>query len=198
MVKKSNKVAVFDFDGTLTSRDTMFDFVAFACGKIRMWIGVILFSPVIAIMLMKIIDNNRCKQMLLSWYFKGMEYEKFRQIGEGYAVRARKLLRDDTLQLLRQRQEEGCRVYVVSASIREWVAPLCLSLGVDEVLSTEFEVDDSGLLTGRFSVHNCFGKEKVKRLLLVEPDRDDYYLYAYGDSRGDKEMFEFSDEYKKL
>ena len=32
MVKKSNKVAVFDFDGTLTSRDTMFDFVAFACG----------------------------------------------------------------------------------------------------------------------------------------------------------------------
>ena len=162
MVKKNNKVAVFDFDGTLTSRDTMFDFVSFACGKTRMWLGVLLFSPLIAVMFMKIIDNNRCKQMLLSWYFKGMRYDDFRRLGEYYAVKARKLLRNDTLQLLRQRQEEGCKVYVVSASVREWVAPICLSLGVDGVLSTELEVDGDGRLTGRFSVHNCFGSEKVR------------------------------------
>lgn len=198
MVKKNNKVAVFDFDGTLTCRDTMFDFIAFACGKCKMWIGVLLFSPLIAIMFMKIIDNNRCKQMLLSWYFKGMKYDDFRRFGEEYAVKAKRLLRADTLHLLSQRKKEGCRIYVVSASIREWVAPLCFSLGVDEVLSTEFEVNKSGVITGRFLTHNCFGKEKVRRLLLDEPERDSYYLYAYGDSRGDKEMFEFADEYKKL
>lgn len=200
MVQKKNKrlVAVFDFDGTLTSRDTMFDFIGFACGRLKLWLGLILFAPIIAVMFMKIIDNNSCKQMLLSWFFKGMSYNEFRALGERYAERASRLLRSDTVQYLRERKEEGCKVYVVSASIKEWVAPVCHSLGVDEVLATEFAVDSDGLLTGRFAVHNCFGQEKVRRLIDVEPQRDDYYLYAYGDSRGDKEMFEFADEYLKV
>ena len=200
MAQKENKrlVAVFDFDGTLTSRDTMFDFIGFACGKFKLWFGLLLFAPMIAVMFMKIIDNNRCKQMILSWYFKGMKYNDFRKLGERYAARAKELLREDTLQYLRDRKEEGCKVYVVSASIREWVAPIYLSLGVDEVLATEFAVDAEGMLTERFSVHNCFGQEKVRRLLEREPHRVDYYLYAYGDSRGDKEMFEFADEHLKV
>lgn len=195
MVKQNKKVAVFDFDGTLTTRDTMFDFIAFACGKFKLWSGLILFAPMIAIMFMKIIDNNRCKQILLSWYFKGLDYATFKALGEKYAERAKTLLRGSTLSILQERIEEGCEVYVVSASIKEWVAPVCKQLGVNCVLATEFEVDGKGLLTGRFACHNCFGQEKVNRLLLVEPDRENYYLYAYGDSRGDKEMFEFADEH---
>jgi phosphoserine phosphatase len=31
-------------------------------------------------------------------------------------------------------------------------------------------------------------------LLAVLPDRKSYYLYAYGDSKGDKEMICFADE----
>lgn len=195
MVKQNKKVAVFDFDGTLTTRDTMFDFIAFACGKLKLWLGLILFAPMIAIMFMKIIDNNRCKQILLSWYFKGLDYMTFKALGEKYAERVKVLLRGTTLRILQERIEEGCDVYVVSASIKEWVAPICRQLGVNDVLATEFEVNSDGLLTGRFACHNCFGQEKVNRLLLVEPNREEYYLYAYGDSRGDKEMFEFADEH---
>lgn len=198
MEPTKSKIAVFDFDGTLTTRDTMFDFIGFACGKFRLYVGLVLFAPVIAVMFMKIIDNNRCKQMLLSWYFKGMTYERFKNLGEAYSTRAKTLLRGSTLHLLKQRQYEGCKVYVVSASIKEWVAPVCRKLGVADVLATEFEVDADGILTGRFSVHNCFGQEKVNRLLKVEPCREKYYLYAYGDSRGDREMFEFADDFLKI
>lgn len=198
MAKQTNRVAVFDFDGTLTNRDTMFDFIGFACGKFKLWIGLILFAPMIAVMFMKVIDNNRCKQALLSWYFKGMRHDKFKALGELYSSRVENFLRKDTLSLLQERQSEGCKIYVVSASIKEWVAPICVSLGIKDVLATEFEVNEEGVLTGRFSVHNCFGKEKVNRLLAVEPHRDNYYLYAYGDSRGDKEMFEFADEFVKM
>ena len=56
------------------------------------------------------------------------------------------------------------------------------------------EEDGNGNLTGRFLSKNCYGPEKVNRLLRVKPERDAYVLYAYGDSRGDKEMIEFADK----
>lgn len=55
------------------------------------------------------------------------------------------------------------------------------------------EIDSFGYLTGRFITLNCYGQEKVKRLLEIEPDRKEYILVAYGDSRGDKELLEFAD-----
>ena len=60
-------------------------------------------------------------------------------------------------------------------------------------IGTKVEVDLDGKLTGRFLTKNCYGPEKVNRLLEIEPDRKNYFLYAYGDSRGDKEMLECAD-----
>jgi phosphoserine phosphatase len=34
----------------------------------------------------------------------------------------------------------------------------------------------------------------VRRILALHPDRTSYYLTAYGDSQGDREMFAFADE----
>ncbi|MDR2690839.1 MAG: hypothetical protein LBB73_00825, partial [Dysgonamonadaceae bacterium] len=51
-----------------------------------------------------------------------------------------------------------------------------------------------GLLTGYFSTKNCYGREKVIRLLEKEPDRNTYTLFVYGDSRGDKELMIFADK----
>lgn len=198
MASGTRNIAVFDFDGTLTNKDTMFDFIEFACGRTKLWLGLIIFAPMIAIMFMKIIDNNRCKQILLSWYFKGMKYRDFKTLGVKYASKVQSILRPDTIELLHKHQAKGDTIYVISASIKEWVAPICMSLGINKVLATEFESDDNGILTGKFSKRNCFGQEKVNRLQEIEPNRSGYYLYAYGDSRGDREMFAFSNEYIKL
>ena len=61
------------------------------------------------------------------------------------------------------------------------------------VLGTQIEVKN-GNLTGRFLTKNCYGQEKVNRILALYPDRNTYYLIAYGDSRGDKELLAFADE----
>ena len=86
---------------------------------------------------------------------------------------------------------EGIKVYVVSASIDNWVQPF---FEFAKVLGTQIEVID-GILTGRFISPNCYGIEKVRRIkqVLTEP-RSHYYIIAYGDSRGDKEMFDYADE----
>ena len=79
---------------------------------------------------------------------------------------------------------------ILSASIDNWVQPFFTDV---KVLGTQIEVID-GELTGRFLTKNCYGQEKVSRILTLFPDRKDYHLTAFGDSRGDKEMLAFADE----
>ena len=82
-------------------------------------------------------------------------------------------------------------VYVVSASVDNWVQPFLPHV---VVVGTQLEVAD-GLLTGRFSTRNCYGIEKVNRVkqFLTAP-RSQYYIIAFGDSRGDNEMLNYADE----
>lgn len=64
--------------------------------------------------------------------------------------------------------------------------------GFKAVIGTEVELDNQ-VLTGRFEGKNCQGAEKVTRLLWHFPDRNNYYLYAYGGSRGDHALIKFAD-----
>lgn len=45
-----------------------------------------------------------------------------------------------------------------------------------------------------FTTANCYGQEKVNRLKALYPQREDYYLTAFGDSRGDKELINYADK----
>ena len=186
-------MAAFDYDGTITSKDTLLEFIIFACGKWKFLAGFLLHAPWLCLMKLHLYPNWKCKERIFSWYFKGMAYNAFADLGQRFSERADCMLRQSTIDLVKKHMKEGATVYVVSASIEEWVRPVCSKFGVANVLGTRIDVDDQGLLTGRFMTANCYGQEKVSRLLEVEPQREEYYLYAYGDSRGDKEMLDFAD-----
>lgn len=198
MAKNRRKIAVFDFDGTLTTKDTLLMFIRFAAGTRRFILGFALFSPMIMLMKLRLFDNHRCKERLFSWFFKGMGHEDFAELGRRFAGRLKAVARPSTTQSLARHRQDGDTIYVVSASIEEWVRPYCEQLGVDDVLATKVEAGPDGRLTGRFASHNCYGAEKVRRLLAVEPDREAYHLTAYGDSKGDLEMFALADKYTKV
>lgn len=188
------KIAVFDFDGTLTTHDTLLLFIRYAVGiKVFLWV-FFLHVPLILLMLLKIYPNWRVKQSIFSKCFKGMPYQRFEQLGKDFADVVNRVKRSETIATLVQLRNAGICVYVISASIEEWVKPFCMRIGVRDVLCTKVEVDACGYLTGRFLSKNCYGQEKVNRFLHVEPERTNYYLMAYGDSRGDKELLDFADE----
>lgn len=187
------KVAVFDFDGTITTKDTLLEFIKYSCGLYKFYIGILVFSPILFLMKLNIYPNYKAKQKFFSWFFKGKEYTEFVNLGKSFSSVINKLYRESTIKCLNTLRAEGADIYVISASIEEWVSPYCSQLGVKKVICTKVDVKD-GKLTGRFSTKNCYGKEKVNRLLEIEPNRSEYYLYAYGDSRGDKEMLEYADE----
>ena len=191
---KKRVVAVFDFDGTITSKDTLLEFIIFACGRWKFFVGFVLHAPWLCLMKLHLYPNWKCKERIFSWFFKGKEYHAFAELGQRFSEKADVMLRRCTIELVNKHIREGATVYVISASIEEWVRPMCSHLGLVNVLGTRIDVDNQGLLTGRFMTANCYGQEKVRRLLEVEPQRNDYYLYAYGDSRGDREMLDFADK----
>ena len=184
------KVFAFDFDGTLTTRDTLLAFIRYACGTPRFLLGFLLHAPLLVLMKLRLYSNGKAKQRLFTWFFRGMPLETFDALCQSFARTHRHLLRPETVRLLQQALSEGAEVLVVSASIDNWVQPFFPTV---TVLGTQIEVID-GRLTGHFLTPNCYGQEKVRRILALHPDRSAYRLTAYGDSRGDRELLAFADE----
>ena len=184
------KIYAFDFDGTLTTRDTLIAFIRYACGTSRFLFGFLLHAPLLVLMKLRLYSNGKAKQKVFAHFFKGMTIETFDTLCQDFARTHRHLLRPETVRQLEQALSEGAEVLIVSASIDNWVQPFFPSV---TVLGTQIEVIN-GSLTGRFLTPNCYGQEKVRRILALHPDRSAYHLTAYGDSRGDRELLAFADE----
>ena len=187
-------IAAFDFDGTLTVKDSFPAFIRYATGTPRFLAGFLLYAPHLVLMKLGFYPGDKAKEQVFSHFFKGWEYKRFQALGQDFAAEVETMRNEPTIKRLQEHIVGGDTVYVISASIREWVEPWCLQQGVKAVLTTEVEVDADGKLTGRFKTRNCNGEEKVKRLLQVEPDRPNYRLVAYGDSNGDRSLLAFADE----
>ncbi len=189
------KVYCFDFDGTLTTSDTLLEFIKFAKGKSRFLMVFLMYSPLLVLMKLHLYPNWKVKQMIFAHLFCGMSIGKFDKLCHAFAVEYQHLLRPQGIQRVHEALTAGSQVFVVSASIDNWVRPFFLVRGLEgvEVLGTQIEVVD-GKLTGRFLSRNCYGAEKVHRITAALPqDRQAYTIEAFGDSRGDKEMLAFAD-----
>ncbi len=202
------KIYCFDFDGTLTTSDTLLEFIKYAKGRGRFLMVFLMYSPLLVLMKLHLYPNWKAKQQIFAHLFAGMRIEKFDALCRGFAEESQHLLRPKGITLLHEALVAGAQVFIVSASIDNWVRPFfdIRNLKGVQVLGTQIEVED-GKLTGRFKSNNCYGTEKVRRIqeALSMPrtadtedkaisDRSLYEIEAFGDSRGDKEMLAFADK----
>ncbi len=188
------RVAAMDFDGTITTKDTLLEFISFSRGRTAFYLGFLLFTPALAAMKLGLIPNWKVKQSLFSYFYKGTPLARFDGWGERFAARIDEIVRPKAVAAIREHKAAGDRLIIVSASVENWITPWARKAGVDAVLATGVEVDAHGMLTGRFTTANCYGKEKVSRLNAELGERENYRLVAYGDSRGDKQMIDAADE----
>lgn len=189
----STTVAAFDFDGTLTRRDSVTGFLRRAGGTARLGRAVVHRAPLLVGVVLGRVERDRAKDALLTATLSGRHVEHVDQVGARYAVELRDRLRADVLARLRWHQRQGHRTVIVSASLRPYLDPIAAWLGIDHVLCTELQRDATGHLTGHIAGTNCRGPEKVARLqawLGAAPDR----CYAYGDSPGDRELLAWASD----
>ena len=191
------KIYCFDFDGTLTTSDTLLEFIKYAKGTSRFLMVFLMYSPLLVLMKLHLFPNWKAKQQIFAHLFAGMRIEKFDALCRGFAEESQHLLRPKGITLMHEALVAGAQVFIVSASIDNWVRPFfdIRNLKGVQVLGTQIEVED-GKLTGRFKSNNCYGKEKVHRIAeaLKSFERSEYEIEAFGDSRGDKEMLAFADK----
>ncbi|TAL29996.1 MAG: HAD-IB family hydrolase [Spirochaetes bacterium] len=189
----SNGLALFDFDGTITVKDSTTDFIKYSCGCCKSIAGYILLSPVMLAFMLRLLSSHDTKQIYFAFFFKNWDYEKFQKIADEYCERIiPTLVRQNALERIRWHKERNDRVVVVSGACVNWLQKWCEEHEVD-VLATELEVSE-GRLTGRLSTRNCYGREKAKRI-RAQYDLNQYdSIHSYGDSRGDMAMLELADE----
>ncbi|HEX6236923.1 MAG TPA: HAD family hydrolase [Acidimicrobiales bacterium] len=184
-------VAAFDFDGTLTRRDTLLPFLRRTCGGHRV-------ARAVAAAARRTRDRDVLKVAAIDQLFRGWPAERLEQLGAAYAAELHRGLRPEVLDRLRWHQASDHAVLLVSASLGAYLRPLAQDLGIDAVLAVELAVNGDGVLTGGVvGGANTRGPEKAARLLSWTAGRfgpdTDVELWAYGDSPGDAELLTLAD-----
>ena len=182
-----------DFDGTLTTTDSMMSIIIYQRGKLGLALSLLRILPWLILMFMGRYSNQRTKERLLHNCFGKMTEEEFNDFCQSFADSHRHILRKSVYDRLMAAKKNGDEVVVVTASPENWVSRLVPEF---KILGTKMEFNPC--FTGRFLTPNCYAQEKVNRILAAYPelknDRKTYHVTAFGDSRGDKEMLAFADE----
>jgi len=183
----SRSIAFFDFDGTITSHDTMFELIRYAKGESRYLAGMAFLFPVLAAVKAGFYEAQKGKERLLGHFFSGTESQKFRELCEGFtAEKLPNLLRPLALQEIKKHQDKGSEVVVVSASAGQWVSPWTEKMKIRLISSKLSEKEN--IISGRLDGLNCNGEQKVIRIREVY-NLDEYEtIFCYGDSKGDLPM----------
>lgn len=182
-----NRIAFFDFDGTITTDDSFLKIIRYAVGDYKFVLGFLILSPILILYKMGTIPNHKAKQKVLTWFFKGFTEKEFKKIAKEYSLNhVEKILRPKAIEKINWHKEQNHKVVIVSASIDCYLRPWCEKNNL-ELLATKLEFKN-GIVNGNLLGKNCYGQEKVSRIKQAY-DLDNFdYVYAYGDSAGDKEM----------
>lgn len=186
-------VAIFDFDNTITDRDILLPFLFFTNGNSKTIFKLIQLTPYFIAFLFKLIDRQQIKEKILSKFFQDWPKEKIISFAQKFiAQKVPQFVKNEAINKLVWHQEQGHYCLLVSANIDILVKEWGKKAGFRHVISSLLEFDSQGFVTGKLNGKNCWGREKKKRIELFLKDKKTI-IYAYGDSRGDKEMLEMAD-----
>jgi HAD superfamily hydrolase (TIGR01490 family) len=186
-------LALFDFDGTVTTHDSFRDFLIFVAGyRVFLW-RMLWLAPWMLAFALRLISNQTTKQKVVDAFFKGMSRSEFECYAQDFVLKKlNQTVRPAALAKIKWHLQQQHRVILVSASFADYLTFWCKQHQI-ELIATQLE-DSDGVLTGRFATSNCWGPEKVRRIReFVALEKYDK-IYAYGDSRGDREMLEIATE----
>ena len=187
-------IAAFDFDKTISTRDTLIPFLIFLHGWVRVFLGTLRLLPYFFAYFLGFATRKRTKERVFEEYFFGMETVDYQRHAQEFSKeKLDHLIRPKARSRIEWHRNQGHRLIIVSAAVGCYLEDWAEVNGFESVVASRLE-SKSGRITGRLRGENCRCEEKVRRLMeYLETEEKDFTLYAYGDSRGDKELLGFAD-----
>lgn len=187
-------IAAFDFDGTISYRDTLLPFIVYTRGWPRLIWAVIRHLPLLCGYTLGTQSRQEVKETFLKQLFQGIPLSKVREWGSAFArEKLPEKIRPAALERIQWHQKQGHRCILVSANLDVYLEFWAAQMGFEHTLCSIVAANSEGTVTGKLVGANCWGQEKIKRLNSFLGPRNRYLLYAYGDSLGDKEMLASAD-----
>lgn len=186
------KLYFFDFDGTLTTHDTMFMFLRH-CDKNRFAKQFLLHLPLFSLLKLKLAKAEKVKRHFVASVLKGHTESFIKEKAQSFfEENYPSLIRENALEFINNINRELSESYIVTASLDIWVKPFADKFDM-KLISTE-ALFKNGVYTGKFKGPNCNGEEKVKRIKEEIKDKKFDKSIAFGDTAGDTAMLDFVNE----
>jgi phosphatidylglycerophosphatase C len=186
-------LALFDFDGTIATRETFRDFMYHAVEPRRLARGRMLLAPLIAGYKVGLISGVVARAAIVKFGFTGVPLAIVERHGIAFAQTALPpIIRTEAIERIAWHKNRGDTVAVVSGALDVYLRPWCRQQDIGLVASSLEQRD--GILTGYYRGHQCVREEKVRRIKeafdLPMYDR----IYAYGDTRDDLPFLALANE----
>ncbi|MDP1696200.1 MAG: HAD family hydrolase [Xanthomonadaceae bacterium] len=180
-------LALFDFDGTITTHETMPDFVRRSISRRRLLFGQFLLAPLVIGYKLGLVSGLLVRSAIVRFGYTGVPKEEIEAAGRDFANSYLSgALRQEAMQCIAWHKAQGNKVVVVSGGLDVYLAPWCKEHGLELICSSLQHRD--GVLTGRYQGRQCVLAEKAQRV------RDRYdmssfnTIYAYGDTPEDQDL----------
>ncbi|MEJ2898558.1 HAD-IB family phosphatase [Acinetobacter sp. NS-4] len=184
--KKNKNLALFDFDGTLCTKDSFTGFIFYALSKRHIVKQGIKILPWIQAYYLNAYPAHAMRSKLFRAMFSNANAPKLQQSAQEYAASLMNQLNHLLLKQLKQHQALGDDVVLVSASVDVYLKHVCTLLNIDLICTQTEQVNE--VYTGQYTTPDCSSEQKRQRI-LEKYHLDDYaVIYAYGNSREDDEM----------
>jgi len=181
--RSARDLALFDFDGTLTLRETFPDFMRYAVARWRLVVGGALLAPVVFGYRRGWVAGNPTRASIVQMGLRGVDAACLRAQGEAFARDVLPgVLRPAAMARLAWHRERGDRIVVVSGGLDVYLAPWCAAQGVELLCSVLAE--RNGRISG-YAGPQCVGEEKVRRVRALCDPAAYAAVHAYGDTHED-------------
>lgn len=184
---------LYDFDGTITKRDSFNDFIIYTFGINKFFLNIIKNSFTIFQYVINKKTNAEVKTKMFQMLYRNEKYNKYLEDCKKYSNnRLNSIIRPEFKKILNNIDDN----IIITASFKEWIEPWAKKNNIKIIISSQFETNYD-IIEGTIKEENsCYGKNKITMLKKEVPNIEKNYNYiiAYGDSKSDKYYMKIADE----
>lgn len=177
-------LAIFDFDGTITKKDTFNELIKFHCGSFHFYFGMLQNILIIILYLCKRVSNAQMKAHLFNYFLGDLSKQEYNKLCSDFSsVVLPNLIRKDIYQIIQDYLKKNFKIVILSASFIDWIKPWAYNNGITDIICTKYHRTSHEIYIDE--KESCYGKNKLVMLEKKFPNYRSYKIYAYGDSKSD-------------